>query len=997
MQSSITFALGANVENLTLIGSANINGAGNGLANVITGNSGNNILDGGAGADTMIGGTGNDTYVVDVAGDVVTEAFNEGTDTVRSSITYALTANVENLILTGSANINGTGNGLANTITGNGGDNALDGGVGADTMIGGAGNDTYMVDNAGDVAMEALNEGTDLVQSSISFTLGANVENLTLAAGAGNINGTGNGLANVITGNSGNNLLDGGAGADTMVGGLGNDTYVVDDAGDVVTEAPLEGTDLVQSSISYTLGNNVENLTLTGSANINGLGNALANMLIGNSGDNSLDGITGADTMVGGAGNDFYRVDDVGDVVTELLNEGTDTVQSSISYTLSANVENLTLTGSANFSGTGNGLDNVIIGNIGDNVLTGGGNDTLDGGFGADTMVGGTGNDTYIVDVAGDVVTEALNEGTDTVRSSISLHARRQCREPDPDRQRQHQLAPATSSPTSSPATAATTLLDGGAGADTMTGGLGNDTYVVDNVGDVVVELANQGTDTVQSSFSYTLGANVENLTLTGALAIDGTGDGGANFITGNSAANTLSGLAGDNVLDGGLGDDTLIGGLGDDMYVVDSINDVVVENVGEGTDMVDASIHYRLGANFENLMLLGSADLQGYGNADANQLTGNAGNNLLDGGVGADLMHGGLGNDVFFADDASDVATENVGEGNDTVFSTAHMRLSANVENLVLQGSADLQGYGNSENNVLYGNAGSNLLIGGVGVDIMLGGAGSDVYFVDNANDIVFENAERGRRCGPFDGSLPAVGQRGGPGPPGQRRSAGLRQQRCQRPLRQRRQQHPQRRGRGRRDGRRRRQRHLLRRQCQRRRVREPRRRHRCGVLNSPFPVDGQRGNPGPARECQPPGLRQAGANTLYGNSGNNLLNGEGGADIMVGGAGNDIYFVDNIGDIVLEALNEGTDAVFSTIDYTLTANVETLVLQGTGNLSGTGNALNNKLFGKPATIPSMAERVPTCSRATPATTRSCSMPGKPTATRSSTSWATVPAPATR
>ena len=138
--------------------------------------------------------------------------------------------------------------------------------------------------------------------------------------------------------------------------------------------------------------------------------------------------------------------------------------------------------------------------------------------------------------------------------------------------------------------------LDGGAGPVTMTGGLGNDTYVVDNVGDVVVELANQGTDTVQSSFSYTLGANVENLTLTGALAIDGTGDGGANFITGNSAANTLSGLAGDDVLDGGLGDDTLIGGLGDDMYVVDSINDVVVENVGEGTDMVDASIHYGSG-----------------------------------------------------------------------------------------------------------------------------------------------------------------------------------------------------------------------------------------------------------------------------------------------------------------------------------------------------------------------------------------------------------------
>ena len=117
----------------------------------------------------------------------------------------------------------------------------------------------------------------------------------------------------------------------------------------------------------------------------------------------------------------------------------------------------------------------------------------------------------------------------------------------------------------------------------------------------------------------------------------------------------------------------------------------------------------------------------------------------MLDGGVGADLMLGGAGNDVYFVDNAGDVATENANEGTDTVFSTAHMRLSANVENLVLQGSADLQGYGNSENNAIYGNTGNNLLNGDAGVDVMLGGAGNDTYFVDNADDIVVENADEG------------------------------------------------------------------------------------------------------------------------------------------------------------------------------------------------------------------------------------------------------------
>src|SRR5206468_7344789 len=168
-------------------------------------------------------------------------------------------------------------------------------------------------------------EGTDTVVSSVDYTLGAHLENLTLTGSA--LSGTGNAQDNVITGNAHDNVLDGGAGADTMIGGAGNDTYFVDSSGDVVTELSGEGTDTVVSSIDYTLGANLENLTLVGSA-LSGTGNELANVITGNAHDNVLDGGAGADTLIGGAGFDTRRVDALGDVVTELAGEGTDTVVS---------------------------------------------------------------------------------------------------------------------------------------------------------------------------------------------------------------------------------------------------------------------------------------------------------------------------------------------------------------------------------------------------------------------------------------------------------------------------------------------------------------------------------------------------------------------------------------------------------------------------------------------------------------------------------------------
>jgi Ca2+-binding RTX toxin-like protein len=246
---------------------------------VLNGNSGNDtlqgfggadLLDGGIGADQMTGGLGDDEFIVDHAGDTVIEAVGEGNDTVKSDITHTLEDNVEDLTLTGSADINGTGNSLDNEITGNSGDNTLNGLAGADTLRGGLGNDIFVVDNVADVVTET-GAGTDLVQSSATFALGANVENLTLTGGAA-IDGTGNTLANILTGNGAANTLNGGGGADTMSGGLGSDIYVVDNVGDVVTETGV-GTDKVQSTITFTLGTSFENLTLTGGAAIDGTGN----------------------------------------------------------------------------------------------------------------------------------------------------------------------------------------------------------------------------------------------------------------------------------------------------------------------------------------------------------------------------------------------------------------------------------------------------------------------------------------------------------------------------------------------------------------------------------------------------------------------------------------------------------------------------------------------------------------------------------------------------
>lgn len=271
-----------------------------------------------ANVQKLIGTAGDDRYVVTSSGDQISELVGGGTDSVTAKADYVLPNNVEKLTLSDSA-VSGTGNALANTLTGNaldnrlmglGGNDTINGGSGADLMTGGAGNDSYYVDNMGDRIVELAGEGTDSVSASVDHSLSAEVENLTLTGSA--LRGTGNDRANAITGNAannelqgggGNDVLKGGAGSDRMAGGTGNDSYYVDAAGDAVVELSGEGTDSVSSSVDITLSANVENLTLTGGA-LRGTGNDRANAVTGNGLDNILEGLAGNDILKGNAGVD---------------------------------------------------------------------------------------------------------------------------------------------------------------------------------------------------------------------------------------------------------------------------------------------------------------------------------------------------------------------------------------------------------------------------------------------------------------------------------------------------------------------------------------------------------------------------------------------------------------------------------------------------------------------------------------------------------------------
>jgi trimeric autotransporter adhesin len=437
VQSTVAFTLPTNVNALTFTGSTALHGTGNGGNDSMTANSGADTLSAGngtdtlvsgtTGADSLVAGTGNDLFVVNFAGDIVTVGATHGADTIRSSVSYTIAANVANLVLTGTSNLTGTGFTQADQISANTGNDTLAAGTGVATLVGGSGNDTFVINSTSDVVQDTSTTATNILSSSVSYTLPTNVNRLILTGTAALV-GTANSGNDTLTANTGADTLISGAGTsvDSLVGGTGADLFVVNNVSDFVNVGTTHGVDTIQSSVSYSASANVANLTLIGTGSIAGTGNSLAGTLTANSANDTLTAGSGADTLVGGTGTDLFIVNSAADIVSLATSGTSDTIQSSASYTLSANVQYLTLSGTSALTGTGNSLTDLIVGNSGADTLVGGtgiavleggrtaGSDqikalsnqaALIGGAAASTLTGGAFKDFYAAGKVSDSIT----------------------------------------------------------------------------------------------------------------------------------------------------------------------------------------------------------------------------------------------------------------------------------------------------------------------------------------------------------------------------------------------------------------------------------------------------------------------------------------------------------------------------------------------------------------------------------------------------------------
>ncbi len=435
---------------------------------VLLGGSGNDVLNGGGGGDRLLGGAGADTLAGDVgddfldggAGNDVLDGgtgqnriifqLGDGQDLVRGVATAgpaptgADRTDIELVTSYAVGSLGGSPVGILSTdvVLSRAGNNLLiDRNDGDDTIT----IENYFSSSAVDLYPIHAIRFSDTVWSNAdinSRVSGPPIEppapNATQTGTDGNDVLTGTAGADILLGragddylkgNAGNDFLNGDEGKDLLEGGAGDDMLIVDNVLDAITERPGEGADTVQSYINYQLGGNVENLTLIGNIAVSASGNELDNFMTGNSlnnimlgrtgndvlygdgGDDFLNGELGQDQMFGGVGSDTVIVDNAGDYVWEAANEGTDTVQSYISYTLQANFENLILIGGTGVVANGNALANVIQGNDADNQI--------DGMGGLDTLIGNGGNDRLTIHTGQERV--AGGSGADTLQFGADL------------------------------------------------------------------------------------------------------------------------------------------------------------------------------------------------------------------------------------------------------------------------------------------------------------------------------------------------------------------------------------------------------------------------------------------------------------------------------------------------------------------------------------------------------------------------------------------------
>lgn len=400
------------------------------MARFIQGTPGNDVLTGEPG-DTLDGGAGSDTYIIYDSTTVVSDRTNPNSfDLIYTFVSYDARNSGAEYISTADHSstdpINLSGSQFGEEIIGNNGNNVLSGRGGGDTITGLLGDDTYYV-QGGDTIVERPGEGYDSAIASTNFILaeGISIEYLAIfpTVTSSVISLTGNSFTQMVVGNDGENILDGRGGADTLIGGGGNDIFRVYGQGEQVIEARQGGNDTVYTSGDFYLteGSSVETISAADqgqSTNLYLLGNNLSQRLIGDYGNNTLNGGGGAggDTLIGLFGDDVYRIYGQNDVIVEQAGQGNDIAYSSGNYKLAAGVEIETLSTHYHISTlamnlTGNELAQTVIGNYGVNVL--------DGGGGRDTLIGLEGADVFrftTSPTAGAVVTIAdYNTGADVI------------------------------------------------------------------------------------------------------------------------------------------------------------------------------------------------------------------------------------------------------------------------------------------------------------------------------------------------------------------------------------------------------------------------------------------------------------------------------------------------------------------------------------------------------------------------------------------------------